>query len=286
VRGQERVISEKAQAPMPQRAFRDTAIIAHRGASGHAPEHTVAAFDMAIEMGAEYLELDVQLTADGVPIVFHDLVSSRTLRGIDHHGVVSEMSFEQLRRADAGSWFNEDAASSSPSIERQSILTLSEVLARYRHLAQFAIELKSRDDSKSGIEWKVLRTLADHQLIGNSGRVVVMSLSAVSPARLHSLAPGTELVQLFYDHENAGEILSRLHHVRRYAGRIGPHYSQVTEKLVRAAHGEGIGVWTWAVNEVDEMKRLLAAGVDGIVTDFPDRLRSVVDSHRRALGEG
>ncbi len=268
---------------MPQRAFGDTAIIAHRGASGHAPEHSVAAFDIAIEMGADYLEFDVQLTADGVPIVFHDLVSTRTLRGIERHGVISEMAFEQLRHADAGSWFNEDAASSSPDYERQSILTLSDVLARYRHLARFAIELKSRDDSKSGIEWKVLRTLADHRLIGNSGRVVLMSLSAVSPARLHSLAPGIDLIQLFYDHENAAEILGRLHHVRRYARRIGPHYSQVTEELVRAAHGDGMGVWTWAVNEVDEMKRLLAAGVDGIVTDFPDRLRSVVDAHRRSL---
>ena len=141
----------------------------------------MAAFDAAIEMGAEYLEFDVQLTADGVPIVFHDLVSSRTLRGIDVHGVVSEMTFEQLRHADAGSWFNEVAASRSPVFERQTIQTLSEVLARYRHLARFAIELKSRDDSKSGIEWKVLRTLADHQLLSSNGRVVVMSLSAISP---------------------------------------------------------------------------------------------------------
>ena len=246
----------------------------------------MAAFDAAIEMGAEYLEFDVQLTADGVPIVFHDLVSSRTLRGIDVHGVVSEMTFEQLRHADAGSWFNEVAASRSPVFERQTIQTLSEVLARYRHLARFAIELKSRDDSKSGIEWKVLRTLADHQLLSSNGRVVVMSLSAISPARLHSLAPGIDLVQLFYDHEDAAEILGRLHHVRRYAERIGPHYSQVTEELVRAAHAEEMGVWTWAVNDTDEMKRLLAAGVDGIITDFPDRLRSVVDARRSSLREG
>ena len=278
------LISEKAQTPTrPATTFGDTAIIAHRGASGHAPEHSVAAFDIAIEMGADYLEFDVQLTADGVPIVFHDLVSTRTLRGIERHGVISEMAFEQLRHADTGSWFNEDAVAGSVRFEGQSLLTLSEVLERYRHLARFAIELKSNDDSKSGIEWKVLRTLADHQLLSNSRRVVVMSLSAVSPARLHSLAPGFDLVQLFYDHENSAEILGRLHHVRRYARRIGPHYSQVTEELVKAAHAEGLGVWTWAVNEVDEMERLLAAGVDGIVTDFPDRLKSVVDAHRRSL---
>jgi len=267
-------------------SFGEKAIIAHRGASGHAPEHTIAAFDIAIERGAEYLEFDVQLTADGVPIVFHDLVSTRTLRGIDHHGVISEMSFEELRHADAGSWFNEEVRAGSRRFEEQSLLTLSEVLERYRHLARFAIELKSTDDSKSGIEWTVLRTLADHRLLGDSGRVVVMSLSAVSPARMHSLAPNVDLVQLFYEHEDAGEILGRLHHVRRYAGRIGPHHTQVTKGLVQTAHAEGLGVWTWAVNETDEMERLIAAGVDGVITDFPDRLRSVLDAHRSSLREG
>lgn len=245
----------------------------------------MAAFDIAIEMGAEYLEFDVQLTADGVPVVFHDLVSTRTLRGMDAHGVISEMTFEQLRHSDAGAWFNEDAVKAT-RFEGQSILTLSQVLERYRHLTRFAIELKSKDDSKSGIEWKVLRTLADHRLLGDTGRVVLMSLSAVSPARLHSLAPTIDLVQLFYEHENASEMRGRLTHVRRYAGRIGPHHTQVTEELVQSAHEEGLGVWTWAVNDTEAMNRLLDAGVDGIVTDFPDRLSSVLQARRTSLSEG
>ncbi len=245
----------------------------------------MAAFDIAIELGAEYLEFDVQLTADGVLVVFHDLISSRTLRGVDAHGVISEMTFEQLRHADAGCWFNKDAVGGERRFDGQSVLTLPEVLQRYRHLARFAIELKSRDGAKSGIERKVLRTLADHRLLGDGGRVVLMSLSAVSPARLHSLAPAIDLVQLFYEHETATEMLDRLHHVGRYAGRIGPHHTQVTEKLVRAAHAEGMGVWTWAVNAVADMERLLAAGVDGIVTDFPDRLSSVLEARRTSLRE-
>ena len=246
----------------------------------------MAAFDIAIEMGAEYLEFDVQLTADGVPVVLHDLISSRTLRGIDAHGVISEMNFEQLRHADAGAWFTERSVGGVRRFEHQRILSLSEVLERYRHLARFAIELKSRDDAKTGIEWKVLRTLADHRLLGDDGRVVLMSLSAISPARLHALAPAIDLVQLFYEHETATEMLGRLHHVRRYAGRIGPHHTQMTEELVRVAHSEGMGVWTWAVNEIADMERLLAAGVDGIVTDFPDRLSSVLGARRTSLREG
>jgi glycerophosphoryl diester phosphodiesterase len=281
------LISDNVQSPRRRSvAFGDTAIIAHRGASGHAPEHTVAAFDLALEMGAEYLEFDVQLTADGVPILIHDLVSTRTLRGIAEHEVISELTFEQVQHADAGSWFNESAVDGSPRFVRQPLLTLSDVLSRYRHLTRFAIELKGTDDSKSGIEWKVLRTLADHRLLADTKRLVVMSLSAISPARMHSLAPGIDLVQLFYEHEDATEIISRLHHVRRYAGRIGPHYSQVTTELVRAAHAGGLGVWTWAVNEDDEMRKLLEAGVDGIITDFPDRLKSILDERRGSLREG
>jgi glycerophosphoryl diester phosphodiesterase len=281
------LISDKGQG-LGRRSvtFGNPAVIAHRGASGHAPEHTVAAFDLALEMGADYIEFDVQLTADGVPIVFHDLVSTRTLRGIAEPGVISEMTFEQLQQADAGSWFNESSVDGSPRFVRQPLLTLSEVLSRYRNVARFAIELKSTDDSKSGIEWKVLRALADHRLLGDPKRVVVMSLSAVSPARMHSLAPGIDLVQLFYEHEDAIEILGRLHHVRRYARGIGPHHSQVTTELVSAAHAGGLDVWTWAVNEDDEMRNLLEAGVDGIITDFPDRLKLVLDERRGSLREG
>lgn len=234
-------------------------------------------------MGAEYLEFDVQLTADGVPVVFHDLVTTRTLRGVEH-GVISEMRFEQLRQADAGAWFNEETG--GPRFEGQSVLTISEVLERYHHLVRFAIELKGLDDTKPRIEWRVLRALADHRLLGDRGEVVVMSLSAVSPTRLHSLAPGIDLVQLFYEHENAAEILSRLQHVSRYAGRIGPHHTQVTEELVRAAHDQDLGVWTWAVNDIEDMERLLADGVDGIITDFPDRLMSALDARRGSLQEG
>ncbi|MGH2699791.1 MAG: glycerophosphodiester phosphodiesterase family protein [Actinomycetota bacterium] len=260
-----------------------TAIIAHRGASGHAPEHTVAAFDAALQMGTEYLEFDVQLTVDGVPIVFHDLISSRTLRDIEEHGVISEMFFDRLRVADAGRWFNELHPEKARNFQGQAVLTLAEVLERYRHLSRFAIELKGRD-AAGGIEWKVLSTLADYDLLDGDRRVVLMSLSAVTPVRLRSLAPDIELVQLFYEHEPARDMLGRLGQVRRYAGRIGPHYTQVTDELVQAAHAEELGVWTWAVNEVADMELLLDAGVDGIVTDFPDRLSAVLEARGSSRG--
>jgi glycerophosphoryl diester phosphodiesterase len=258
-----------------------TARIAHRGASGHAPEHTVAAFDKAVELGAEYLEFDVQLTSDGVPVVIHDLTSQRTLRGLPDHDMISNLTHTQLSGADAGSWFNEaHPERAHPSFVGQPVLTLAAVLERYRHLAKFAIELKSRDDVNNGIEWRVLRTLADHGLLGNGERVVIMSLSPVSPQRLHSLAPAMELVQLFYEHEGPAEIGGRLQQVRRYAAGIGPHYTQVTSELVEAAHEERLYVWTWAVNYSSEMRRLLDAGVDGIITDYPERLSRVLGTRR------
>jgi len=277
----EATIAETPRRPGPELASASTARIAHRGASGHAPEHTAAAFDKAVELGAEYLEFDVQLTSDGVPVVIHDLTSLRTIRGLPDHDMVSNLTHAQLAGADAGSWFNEaHPASAHPDFVGQPVLTLAGVLERYRHLAKFAIELKSRDDVNNGIEWRVLRTLADYGLLGDGGRTVIMSLSPASPQRLHSLAPAIELIQLFYEHEGPTEIHGRLQQVRRYAKGIGPHYTQVTGELVEAAHTEHLYVWTWAVNDSSEMRRLLDAGVDGIVTDYPDRLSAVLGALR------
>jgi len=241
----------------------------------------VAAFDKAVELGAEYLEFDVQLTSDGVPVVIHDLTSQRTLRGLPDHDMISNLIHTQLSGADAGSWFNEaHPERARPSFVGQPVLTLAAILERYRHLTKFAIELKSRDDVNNGIEWRVLRTLADHALLGDRERTVIMSLSPVSPQRLHSLAPSMELVQLFYEHEGPAEIGGRLQQVRRYAAGIGPHYTQVTGELVEAAHEERLYVWTWAVNYSSEMRRLLDAGVDGIITDYPERLSAVLGTRR------
>lgn len=277
----EATVTETPRRPGSGLAFTSTARIAHRGASGHAPEHTVAAFDRAVELGADYLEFDIQLTSDGVPVVIHDLTSQRTLRGLPNHDMISNLALTQLAGADAGSWFNEaNPASANPDFVGQPVLTLAGVLERYRHLAKFAIELKSRDDANNGIEWRVLRTLADYGLLGDRGRAVIMSLSPVSPQRLHSLAPTMELVQLFYEHEDPAEIGGRLQQVRRYAAGIGPHYTQVTGDLVEAAHEEHLYVWTWAVNHSDEMRRLLDAGVDGIITDYPERLSAVLGTRR------
>ena len=277
----EATIADTQRRPGSEHASASIARIAHRGASGHAPEHTIAAFDKALELGAEYLEFDVQLTSDGVPVVIHDLTSLRTIRGLADHDMISNLTHAELAVADAGTWFNEAyPANAHPDFVGQPVLTLAEVLERYRHLAKFAIELKSRDDIDNGIEWRVLRTLADHDFLEGDGRTVIMSLSPVSPQRLHSLAPAIELVQLFYEHEGPAEIGGRMEQVRRYAQGIGPHHTQITGELVKAAHNQRLYVWTWAVNDSGEMRRLLDAGVDGIITDYPERLSAVLGARR------
>jgi glycerophosphoryl diester phosphodiesterase len=136
---------------------RELVNIGHRGASAHAPEHTIAAYDLALAEGAHYLEVDVHTTLDGIPIVLHDTSVDRTGR-LAHRpgsGVVSSMTLQELRTLDVGSWFAESRGGRS-TFDGLHILTLDEVFDRYRHCARFCIDIKSVDTG-GGTEREVLR---------------------------------------------------------------------------------------------------------------------------------
>ena len=116
-------------------------VIAHRGASGHAPESTMAAYELAHEWGADYLELDVQITADGELVVFHDDAIDRTSNG---EGSIHDHTLEELKALDTGSWFNEaNADKSDAGFEGAQMLTLNELFERFGHDARYYIETKS-----------------------------------------------------------------------------------------------------------------------------------------------
>jgi len=116
-------------------------IIAHRGAPNHAPENTIASFDRALALGFHHMELDAQLSSDGIAMVFHDDILDRTSDGI---GPLAKQSMAELRSLDAGAWF-------SDAFRGQRIPTLEEVLARYRGKAYLHLELKSSEPELAGI---------------------------------------------------------------------------------------------------------------------------------------
>ncbi len=253
-------------------------VIAHRGASWYAPEHTLAAWDLAVEMGADYLEQDLQMTADSVLVVLHDEDLERTARGqaADCTGLVIDKSLEQVRRCDVGSWFNErNPGRARAEFVGLRISTLEEVLSRYAGRARFYIETKN-PDTAPGMEEELIRLLDRHALLpgdAEPGTVLIQSFSSASLLRVRALNPDLPLVKLEASRETGQSIARRLDEIARYAMGIGPSHADVDATLVEAAHAHGLVIHPYTVDAPADMDRLLGLGVDGMFTDRPDLLR-------------
>lgn len=267
----------EASAPPPSHTV---AIIAHRGASGIAPEHTIAAYDKAVELGADYLELDVQRSKDGALVVIHDAKLDRTARGPSSSctGLVANKTLAQLESCDVGVWF----ALGDLFLPRAEFIglrmpTLAEVLARYRSTARFYIETKN-PEMYPGIEADIVALLKKHGIAaGNAAMpgVFIESFSTTSLLAVHALDSTIPLVQLF-DSQTPESISGRLDQVRSYATAIGINKTDVTTALIDASHTRCLQVHAYVVENGDEMLSLLAMGVDGIFTNRPDRLNIAI----------
>lgn len=273
------VVALSAPGRLEQRAV---TVIAHRGASWEAPEHTPAAWDLALEQGADWIEQDLQLTRDGVLVVLHDDSLDRTARGPTGacSGLVRDRSWEELQRCDVGSWFND----SFPDRARtrytgQRIPSLDQVLTRYAARgARFYVETKS-PEAAPGMEDSLVALLGRHRLAGPGaapGRVMVQSFSFASLERMHRLDPSIPLVYLVGDSIPADSLRPVLRRVAAIARGIGPSRRVITARLVRAAQDEGLAVHVYTVNDEAVMRFMLGLGVDGMFTDRPALLRQVL----------
>lgn len=271
--------SDNPQGPIDDRR---AVVIAHRGASYIAPEHTTASYDQAIAEGADYIEQDVARTRDGVLVVIHDATLDRTARGpaSDCTGAVGDKTLQQLRSCDFGGWFNENFPErAKPAYAGLGILTLEEVIARYRNDAKFYIEIKN-PELYPGIEAEVASVINASGLSpADTMRpdVFVQSFSAESLRRLHAIAPSIPLVQLL----GSGPIVNpvaTIMDIQGYADGIGLPGEAMPEWLVAVAHTWCLAVHPYAVEDPDKMKSLLGRRVDGIFTDRPDVLRDAIDS--------
>ncbi|MFN2603809.1 MAG: glycerophosphodiester phosphodiesterase family protein [Gemmatimonadaceae bacterium] len=251
-------------------------IIAHRGASALAPEHTIAAYDKAVELGADYLELDVQRSKDGVLVVIHDAGLDRTARGPSSNctGPVANKTLAQLESCDVGVWFAlADLFVPPAEFIGLRIPTLDEVLTRYRTTARFYIETKN-PEMYPGIEADIVALLKKHGIAaGNAAMpgVFIESFSSASLLSVHALDSSIPLVQLF-NAESPASISGELDRIRSYATAIGVNKEDVTPALIDASHKRCLQVHPYVVDDSDEMLSLLASGVDGIFTNRPDRL--------------
>jgi glycerophosphoryl diester phosphodiesterase len=255
--------------------------IAHRGASGDAPEHTLAAYDLAIRQGADYIEQDLQLTSDGVLVVLHDVTLDRTARGPAENcrGRVDTKTLAQIKTCDVGSWFNEAfPARARPEYVDLRVPTLDEVFSRYGRRVNYYIETKS-PETADRMEERLLELLDRHGLRKPASvrrQVVIQSFSRASLEKIHRLDPSLPLVQLHPFTETSQDIRGRLADISAYAVGIGPFFASVDGALVAAAHSSCLEVHPYTVNDGDGMGRLLALGVDGMFTNFPGMLEGLL----------
>ena len=236
--------------------------IAHRGASGHAPENTMAAFRRAVELGARFIETDLQLTRDARVIAIHDFTLDRTTSG---KGQVHLLPLNQIRALDAGAWFD---AGEVKRYACERVPTLEEILDFARkHDIIFYLEIKS--GPAWGIEHVVVATLRDYNA---SAQIVVLSFDPSALDSVHRL-DSTMMTGLLCEHPS-GDLVERT--VRAGARQLVARGDLITPAVIDKAHHAGLQVVAWTINEVEQMRHLIGTGVDGIITDFPDRLLEIL----------
>jgi glycerophosphoryl diester phosphodiesterase len=258
-----------AEALHPFFAAARPLVFAHRGGSGLAPENTITAFDTAVALGADGLELDVRLSRDGVVVVHHDASLDRTTNA---SGGIDALDADELARVDAGYRFRRGGGAHPEYPCRGQgigVPTLAAVLARFRD-ARVIVELKLNDPALAAATLAVVRRAdaVDRVCFGAFGRRVLRAARDAAPALATSAA-----------REDVRWALYRSwcgwpHRRPAYAGFQVPEWSGrtrvVSRRFVDAAHRAGLGVQVWTVDAEDDARRLLALGVDALITDRPD----------------
>jgi glycerophosphoryl diester phosphodiesterase len=229
-------------------------VIAHRGASGHAPENTLAAFRRATALGASFIETDLQLSRDARFVAIHDDTVNRTTNG---HGKVHELTLADLRKLDAGSWFGSEFTG-------ERIPTLDEILefARKNDVV-FYLELKPT--GSWGGEHSLIGALRQ---TGEVARTVVISFDPSVLEALRRIEP-TLMTGLLFE----GQIDQPLERAVEIGARqLAVRGDLVTPALLAEARKKDLQVVCWTVNQPAHMRMLIEAGVQGIMSDYPDRL--------------
>ena len=240
-------------------------VIGHRGAGGHAPENTLAAFRLGLSLGADGVECDVHMSRDGQLVVIHDATVDRTTNG---KGRVGDMPFEALRELDAGGWF-------APRFEGERLPSLEEVFAVVTEAERESgrerwlfIELKHGGETYPGIEEALLRAIAHSEL---ATRIAVISFDHRAIARIQALEPRLQTGVLY----DARPVDSVSLAQAAGAGWIGPAVKWVDKGEVASARRSGLEVFVWTANQEDAMRRVLELGVTAVGSDYPDRLLAI-----------
>ncbi len=257
-------------------------IIAHRGASGFAPENTLAAFKLAIAMGAAGLELDVQLSADGKPVIIHDRRVNRTT---NKRGPVSRFTAAQLRELDAGSWFARQLAfkprtrktietalrqyHSDFDFSGEGVPTLEAVFSALAtsRLERYYVEIKGEAPTKKAL---LEETLGLVRLFKLEDSVTLLSFDHQIIAEAKRRAPQVRAAITIAMNPGARNIIKAVKQTG--ADEAALYFGLATRRMVEALHQHGIRVSVWTANRKIVLRRLAVSGVDAIMTNYPNRL--------------
>ncbi|MGM7428948.1 glycerophosphodiester phosphodiesterase [Bacillus pacificus] len=244
--------------------------IAHRGASAYAPEHTIAAYKLGQQLKGDYIEIDLQMTKDGYLVAMHDETLNRTTNGT---GLVKEHTLEEIKQLNAGSTYNKKYPNlAKKEYENAKVPTLEEVIEVFGHDANYYIETKSPDEYP-GMEEKLLEIINHNEI---QDKVIIQSFSEESLQKLHSLHVNMLLVQLL-SYKKAVQLTElEIKKYKTYCIGLGMNYKYIDSAYVKRIKKHGLEVHPFAVDNEQDMKKLLLWGVDGMFTNYPDRLHSVL----------
>jgi glycerophosphoryl diester phosphodiesterase len=248
---------------------------AHRGGAALWPENTLEAFRGAIELGCTHVETDVRMTRDGEIVVFHDETLERTTNG---SGRVSAHTLSQLRRLDAGYRFSPDGKSFPRRGQGVRIPTLAELVALSDQV-RFNVEIKERgpfDLPRALLRFIDQHGIAERIVVAAERHELMREFRRHAQRRIATSASRRECLQFWFASRLRLTAFLRLPYQALQIPVRAGNLTVVTPQLLDAAHREGLSVHVWTIDERAEMLRLLDLGVDGLMSDHPDRLRQVI----------
>ena len=245
--------------------------IAHRGASAYAPEHTLEAYQLGQQLKGDYIEIDLQMTKDGHLVAMHDETLNRTTNST---GFVKDHTLDEIKQLNAGSFFNKKYPNlAKKEFEDTKIPILEEIIETFGHNANYYIETKSPDEYPR-MEEKLLEIINHYQI---NDKVIIQSFSEESLRKIHSLNDNIPLVQLL-SYKKAVQLTdSEIEKYKTYCIGLGMNYKYIDAAYVKKIKNYGLEVHPFTVDNEKDMKKLLVWGVDGMFTNYPDRLHSILD---------
>ena len=239
-------------------------IFAHRGSSAYAPENTIAAFDLAFKQKSHAIELDTMLSADRIPVVIHDRAVDRTTNG---EGLIDQLSVEQLKNLDAGSWYSDDFTG-------ERIPLLKDVLKRYGKKHLINIELKNLHAMNDNLPSIVTELIEGFEIEDN---VLISSFIPRNLKTIRKKNPEIRLALLC-----SGGLIGKFCQSKIMfpisPQNIHPNFRTISKKVLKMNHNQNRRVHAWTVDDVELALNLTRIGIDGIITNNPGKMFELLHS--------